>query len=44
MHMNQDHRLEALALHEIGPFGDLTLEFKPRPQRGQENKAEVYFA
>lgn len=40
--MRQDYRLEALALHEIGPFSDLKLEFKPRPGNSETEKAEVH--
>lgn len=42
--MRQDYRLEAIALHEIGPFDDLRIEFKPRPNgtNGSAHKAEVH--
>lgn len=40
----QDYRLEAIALHHIGPFDDLKIEFKPMPASAQSanGKAEVH--
>lgn len=34
-------RITQLEMHQIGPFGDLTLEFPPKPD-GMEDKAEIH--
>ena len=34
-------RITQLEIHQIGPFGDLTLDFPPKPA-GMEDKAEIH--